>query len=89
MRKKVDARVRTLIENGVQLRHRSLFIIVGDAAREQVRPAHTRTRLKRTPRTLETVPRPSVGPAFPSPPSPGGGVARVRSERERARVCVC
>lgn len=37
MRKKVDARVRTLIENGVQLRHRSLFIIVGDAAREQVR----------------------------------------------------
>lgn len=40
MRKKVDARVRTLIENGVQLRHRSLFIIVGDAAREQVVNLH-------------------------------------------------
>ena len=40
MRKKVDARVRTLVENGVALRHRSLFVIVGDAAREQVVNLH-------------------------------------------------
>ncbi|KAB5556581.1 hypothetical protein DKX38_007490 [Salix brachista] len=30
MRKKVDERIRTLIENGVKLRHRSLFLITGD-----------------------------------------------------------
>ena len=40
MRKKVDSRIRTLIENGVKLRHRSLFIIVGDAGREQVVNLH-------------------------------------------------
>lgn len=40
MRKKVDARVRTLIENGVKLRHRSLFVIVGDGGREQVVNLH-------------------------------------------------
>ena len=40
MRKKVDARVRTLVENGVALRHRTLFVIVGDAAREQVVNLH-------------------------------------------------
>ena len=31
MRKKVDSRIRTLIENGVKLHHRTLFVIVGDA----------------------------------------------------------
>ncbi|KAG6775480.1 hypothetical protein POTOM_018936 [Populus tomentosa] len=35
MRKKVDERIRTLIENGVKLRHRSLFLIIGDKSREQ------------------------------------------------------
>ena len=40
MRKKVDARVRTLIENGVKLRHRSLFVIVGDGGRDQVVNLH-------------------------------------------------
>ena len=30
VRKKVDDRVRTLIENGVKARHRSLLVIVGD-----------------------------------------------------------
>jgi N-acetyltransferase 10 len=37
MRKKVDERIRTLIENGVKLRHRSLFLIIGDKSREQAR----------------------------------------------------
>jgi len=40
MRKKVDARLRTLIENGVELRHRGLIVIVGDNAREQVVNLH-------------------------------------------------
>ena len=40
MRKKVDSRIRTLIENGVKLHHRTLFVIVGDAGREQVVNLH-------------------------------------------------
>ncbi|KAK7251530.1 hypothetical protein RIF29_34817 [Crotalaria pallida] len=41
MRKKVDERIRTLIENGVKLRHRSMFVIIEDKSRDQdpvVRP---------------------------------------------------
>ena len=36
-RKKVDNRIRVLVENGVSLHQRTLFIIVGDKARDQVR----------------------------------------------------
>ena len=36
-RKKVDNRIRILVENGVALRHRSMFVVVGDKARDQVR----------------------------------------------------
>uniref|UniRef100_A0A0D9XJZ0 RNA cytidine acetyltransferase n=1 Tax=Leersia perrieri TaxID=77586 RepID=A0A0D9XJZ0_9ORYZ len=36
MRKKVDERIRTLIENGVQQRQRSMFVIVGDKSRDQI-----------------------------------------------------
>ncbi|KAJ3671189.1 hypothetical protein LUZ60_008615 [Juncus effusus] len=36
MRKKVDERIRTLIENGVKLRHRSLFLMIGDKSRHQI-----------------------------------------------------
>lgn len=35
MRKKVDERIRTVIENGVKTRHRSMFVIVGDKSRDQ------------------------------------------------------
>ena len=34
--KKVDNRIRVLIENGVQKRHRSLFVVVGDKGKDQV-----------------------------------------------------
>jgi N-acetyltransferase 10 len=34
--KKIDNRLRTLIENGVALRYRSLFVVVGDHGRDQV-----------------------------------------------------
>ena len=36
MRKKIDNRLRVLIENGVIQRHRSMFVIVGEKAKEQV-----------------------------------------------------
>jgi N-acetyltransferase 10 len=39
-RKKVDSRVRTLIENGVKMRHRTMFVIVGDKGRDQVVNLH-------------------------------------------------
>ena len=37
MRKKVDSRVRVLVENGVKERKRTLFVLVGDRGRDQVR----------------------------------------------------
>ncbi|KAK6922906.1 Helicase domain [Dillenia turbinata] len=40
MRKKVDERIRTLIENGVKTRHRSLFVIIGDKSRDQIVNLH-------------------------------------------------
>ncbi|OXA52954.1 RNA cytidine acetyltransferase [Folsomia candida] len=36
VRKKVDNRIRVLIENGVHTGHRSMFVIVGDKGRDQV-----------------------------------------------------
>lgn len=36
MRKKIDNRIRTLIENGVASRQRSMFVVVGDRGRDQV-----------------------------------------------------
>lgn len=36
MRKKIDNRLRVLIENGVIAGHRSMFVIVGEKARDQV-----------------------------------------------------
>ncbi|KAJ7947488.1 RNA cytidine acetyltransferase [Quillaja saponaria] len=40
MRKKVDDRIRTLIENGVKARHRSMFVIIGDKSRDQIVNLH-------------------------------------------------
>lgn len=36
VKKKIDNRIRTMIENGVKLHNRTMFIIVGDKARDQV-----------------------------------------------------
>lgn len=36
VKKKMDNRIRVLIENGVTLGHRSLFVIVGEKAKDQV-----------------------------------------------------
>lgn len=40
MRKKIDDRIRTLVENCVKTRHRSLFVIVGDKGKDQVVNLH-------------------------------------------------
>ena len=34
MRKKVDPRIRTLVENSVKLRQRCMFVVVGDKERD-------------------------------------------------------
>jgi len=47
-RKKVDNRIRVQIENGVTAGHRSLFVVVGEKARDQVRGRAQGTRDGRT-----------------------------------------
>jgi N-acetyltransferase 10 len=37
VRKKIDNRLRILIENGVAEKHRGMFVVVGDHGRDQVR----------------------------------------------------
>lgn len=36
VRKKLDNRIRTLIENGVTEGHRTMFVVIGEKARDQV-----------------------------------------------------
>ena len=36
VKKKIDNRIRVMIENGVKLKHRTMFVIVGDKGRDQV-----------------------------------------------------
>jgi N-acetyltransferase 10 len=36
MKKKVDRRIKILIENGIKTRQRSIFLIVGDRGKDQV-----------------------------------------------------
>jgi N-acetyltransferase 10 len=40
VRKKIDSRIKTLLENGVKANHRSFIVIVGDRAREQIVNVH-------------------------------------------------
>ena len=35
VKKKIDNRIRVMIENGIQSKHRSMFVIIGDKARDQ------------------------------------------------------
>lgn len=35
-KKKIDNRIRVLLENGIKQNHRSLFVIVGDKGKDQV-----------------------------------------------------
>ena len=55
VRKKIDNRIRVLIENGVQSGHRSLFVVVGDKGRDQVPILHhmlTKSAVKSRPNVL-------------------------------------
>lgn len=55
VKKKIDNRIRVLIENGVQARQRSLFAIVGDKARDQVVILHhmlSKSQVKARPTVL-------------------------------------
>lgn len=55
VKKKVDPRVRGLIEHGVRKNHRSLFLLVGDHGKDQVENIHkilSRTRVKARPSVL-------------------------------------
>ena len=36
VRKKIDNRIRVLIENGVSEKHRTMFVVIGDHGRDQV-----------------------------------------------------
>lgn len=36
VRKKIDNRIRVMIENGINLGHRTMFVVVGDKAKDQV-----------------------------------------------------
>jgi hypothetical protein len=40
MRKKIDSRIRTLVENVVALRQRGIFVLIGDKGRDQVVNLH-------------------------------------------------
>lgn len=36
VRKKIDNRIRVLIDNGVKIGHRTLFVVIGEKSRDQV-----------------------------------------------------
>jgi len=44
MRKKVDNRIRVMIENGIATQHRSMFVVVGDKGRDQVQNFYVSAR---------------------------------------------
>lgn len=55
MKKKIDDRIRILIENCVKLNHRSLFLIVGDRGLYQIVNLHMllqKSRVKAQPSVL-------------------------------------
>lgn len=55
VRKKVDPRVRQLVENSVKLRQRGLFVLVGDHGKDQVVNLHlmlSKTQVKARPSVL-------------------------------------
>ncbi|KAF5290206.1 hypothetical protein FQR65_LT11640 [Abscondita terminalis] len=55
VRKKIDNRIRVLIENGVKLGHRTMFVVVGDKGRDQVVILHhmlTKAEVKVRPSVL-------------------------------------
>lgn len=55
VRTKIDSRIKTFIENGVKLQHRTMFVVVGDKGRDQVMILHhilSKTVVKARPSVL-------------------------------------
>ncbi|CAF0885538.1 unnamed protein product [Brachionus calyciflorus] len=55
VKKKIDNRIRVLIENGIQSKHRSMFVVVGDKARDQCVILHhmlSKSQVKARPNVL-------------------------------------
>ncbi|XP_014487398.1 PREDICTED: N-acetyltransferase 10-like, partial [Dinoponera quadriceps] len=55
VRKKIDNRIRVLIENGVVMGHRTMFVVIGEKARDQVVLLHhmlSKTVVKSRPSVL-------------------------------------
>jgi N-acetyltransferase 10 len=82
-KKKVDERVRTLIENGIKTRTRSLFVIVGDRGKDQVVNLHyilSQAQVKARPSVLWCYNKELGFSTYVVAP-----VARARTLRARAR----
>lgn len=64
MRKQLDPRIPTLINNNVKKNHRSFIVLVGDKGKDQVRsPRSTRDKLTRLlggQSSLLAIPSPSI-----------------------------
>ena len=55
VQKKVDSRIRTLIENGVKTNHRSFILMIGDRGRDQIANLHyilSKCRIRTRPSVL-------------------------------------
>ncbi|RNA28998.1 N-acetyltransferase 10 [Brachionus plicatilis] len=55
VKKKIDNRIRTLIENGIASKHRSMFVVIGDKARDQCVILHhmlSKSQVKARPNVL-------------------------------------
>jgi hypothetical protein len=60
VRKKIDNRIRLMIENGVTLGHRTMFFIVGDKAKDQVRLQSSTDHAVRRTAVYELLIKPSL-----------------------------
>ncbi|KAL6569007.1 hypothetical protein OROGR_000732 [Orobanche gracilis] len=57
MIKKVDERIRTLIENCVKAHHRSMFVIIGDKSPDQIVNLHHIHKKKRAKQVKKLIQR--------------------------------
>uniref|UniRef100_A0A914RZ85 tRNA(Met) cytidine acetyltransferase TmcA N-terminal domain-containing protein n=2 Tax=Parascaris TaxID=6254 RepID=A0A914RZ85_PAREQ len=53
VRTKLDNRIRVIVENGVAKGHRSMFVVVGDKGRDQVRSSPFVRRMMTRPKNMK------------------------------------
>ena len=88
VRKKIDSRIRVLVENCVAQRHRSLFVIVGDKGRDQVVNLHymlSKTMVKARPSVLWCYKKELYLSRCERPGAPS---ARLRPFGRQCRCCI-